>query len=59
MGRGVCPATAKGGSRSIRITGVICSTACGAGTVDDHGNVERVAGTGGRPPEVAAEENSV
>jgi len=27
VGRGVCPATAKGRSRSIRIAGVFCSTA--------------------------------
>jgi len=54
VGRGVCPATAKGRSRSIRIAGVFCSTARGAGTVDDRGKGEGVAG---QPPEVAAVEN--
>ena len=42
---GVCPATAKGRSRSIRIAGVFCSTAGGPGTVDDGGQGEGVAGT--------------
>jgi len=45
VGRGVCPATAKGRSRSIRIAGVFCSTAGVAGTVDDRANGEGVAGT--------------
>jgi len=45
VGRGVCPATAKGRSRSIRIAGVFCSTARGVGTVDARGKGEGVAGT--------------
>ena len=45
VGRGVCPATAKGRSRSIRIAGVFCSTAGEGGTVDDRGKGEGVAGT--------------
>jgi len=45
MGRGVCPATVKGHSRSIRIASVFCSNAGGAGTVDDCGKGEGVAGT--------------
>jgi len=45
LGRGACPATAKGCSRSIRITGVFCSTARGAGTVDDRGKGEGVVWT--------------
>jgi len=45
VGRGVCPSTAKGRSRSIRIAGVFCSTARGAGTVHDRGKGVGVAGT--------------
>jgi len=45
VARGVCPATVKGRSRSIRIAGVFCSTALGAGTFDDLGKGEGVAGT--------------
>jgi len=45
VGRGVCPATAKGRSHSIRIAGIFCSTAKEAGIVDDRGKREGVAGT--------------
>jgi len=45
VGRGVCPAIAKGRSRSIQIAGVFCSIVRGAGTVDERGKGEGVAGT--------------
>ena len=44
-GSGVCPASAKGGSHSMRIPSILCYTAGRPGMVDDGGNVEGVAGT--------------
>ena len=45
MGRGVCLAIVKGGSCLIRIAGVFCSTAGGAGTVKDRSKGAAVART--------------
>ena len=43
--RGVCPTTSKGRSCLRRIGGVVCSTAKGAGTVNNRGKGEEVAVT--------------
>jgi len=45
VGAVVCPATAKGVSRSIQIASILCSTARRAGTVDNCGRGEGVVRT--------------